>query len=252
MRENSWKAIYLVLFIIAIGFFAGSHIGMGDGLVWSTAVQEDGSLIGSRPILNFENAVTVVDNLADNRIDLTIPGIFPAGRAKSDGGTVYYSTPGYGCTTFNYDTITANRLYYEPIFCTTAITVQKLSLQVQTAGAAGKKVRVGIYNCTTDLQPTSLILDAGEVAVDTTGQKIITVDLSLPPGLYLSCFVSDGTPILFEMESPSPAIYPSGHYPIQDFYDAFSYGVLPSTGQTWSSSTPMYNLHHRIFWGITP
>jgi hypothetical protein len=177
-------------------------------------------------------------------------------RAKSDvGGSSIESwvtlTP--GITTWNYaDTLTVNRLYYEPFQLKVTTTIKKLAMQIQTAGAAGTHIRLGIYNADTSWQPTSLVIDAGTVTADIGGVKVITLspNITLTPGNYLSCFVSDGTPVMYEVETPSPFTYSNLFYGCQDVYDAFTYDVLPSTGQTWSTYEGYYNSHRRIVFGI--
>ena len=75
MRDNSWKAIFLVLFIIAIGFFAGSHIGYGDNFVTSMAIEDNGTLVGARPILNIAGtSVNVSEDVPNNRITIDVSG----------------------------------------------------------------------------------------------------------------------------------------------------------------------------------
>jgi hypothetical protein len=44
--------------------------------------------------------------------------------------------------------------------------------------------------------PGDLLLDAGTVAVDTTGEKFITIAESLPRGRIHGAFVSSGTPTI--------------------------------------------------------
>ena len=54
------------------------------------------------------------------------------------------------------------------------------------AGVASALVRLGIYDCDDDLQPTSLVLDAGTVDFSTTGFKSITgLSQTLDRGVYL-------------------------------------------------------------------
>lgn len=256
MRENSWKAIYLALFIIAMGFFVSSHIGMGDGLVWSTAVQEDGVLVGARPILNFINGVDATDNLGDNRIDLTLPGELPPARGRADNTTLSYVTFTSGMVTFNYgDVLTANRLYYEPFSVRVTTVVDKLAVGVKVAGAGGTHIRLGIYNADTDWQPTTLVIDAGTVTADSVAvpkEIDLAPNITLVPGLYLACFVSDGAPTMWEVETPSPVTATTSFYPCQEFYDAFVYDVLPGSGQTWTNYLASYNSHRRIIFKIIP
>jgi len=75
--------------------------------------------------------------------------------------------------------------------------IDRIGIQVQTAGTAGAgtgKARLGIYRAVSDLElaPGALVLDAGQVDVTTTGQKIITIDQALDPDtLYYFAFWHD-------------------------------------------------------------
>ena len=89
--------------------------------------------------------------------------------------------------------LTADHLYACPYLAARDITVDRIAIQVQTA-AAGKSIRLGIYNNGTNLYPGSLLLDAGEVSVATTGMKAITINQALTKGLYWLAFASDGVP----------------------------------------------------------
>ena len=84
----------------------------------------------------------------------------------------YYLSPSHGYGTL---TMVANRLYARPLVVVRDITIDRLAIEVTSAGAAGTKARLGIYNVGTNLYPGTLILDAGEVAVDATGIKAATI-----------------------------------------------------------------------------
>jgi hypothetical protein len=155
-------------------------------------------------------------------------------RTKESGGTVYSSMPGVEALSATTLAITANVMYYAPILVTTSITIDQLQLVVTVAGAAGKLVRMGIYNADTDWQPTSLVLDAGTVLVDTTGVKSISISQVLPPGRYITALVSDGTPTLRSLRAGARYtgyVLSTGANPyISDETFGFAFGVLPATG----------------------
>jgi len=72
------------------------------------------------------------------------------------------------------------------------ITFDRIACRVTTAGAAGALVRMGIYRDNRMFYPAELLLDAGEVAADTTGEKPVVVDVTLQPGGYwLACITND-------------------------------------------------------------
>lgn len=120
----------------------------------------------------------------------------PEGRAVA-GGTTYLSLPGIEPNgAVSTATITADTLFYFPIVVTTPITVDLITIDITGAAAAGKIARLGIYNAGLDWQPTALLLDAGTVAADSTGQKSIVISQALPAGRYLLVENSDGAPTL--------------------------------------------------------
>ena len=97
----------------------------------------------------------------------------------------------------NY-TIAANRLYAVPFLVGRALTVDRIAIFLVTAGAAGKKARLGIYKDGTNMYPGTLVLDAGTVDVDGAGSTLlaITISQALTKGLHWLVLVSDGAPVV--------------------------------------------------------
>ncbi|MEE8194445.1 MAG: hypothetical protein V3T73_02960 [Dehalococcoidales bacterium] len=93
--------------------------------------------------------------------------------------------------------ITADQLYARPLIVARDITIDRIAIEVTGAGAGGTKARLGIYNLGDDLYPGTLLLDAGEVAVDSTGIKAVTVSQALTKGIYFMAMVADGTPTVY-------------------------------------------------------
>jgi hypothetical protein len=118
-----------------------------------------------------------------------------AGRVVA-GGTTHFSLPGVEMTNVGTAVISAGVVRYAPILVETAITIDQLAIEVTAAGAANTTARLGIYRAGLDWQPTDLVVDAGTVAVDSTGVKTAAVDTTLLPGRYLLAVNSDGTPTL--------------------------------------------------------
>lgn len=76
-------------------------------------------------------------------------------------------------------------------------TVDRIGLNVTTAAAAGKLLRLGIYTATAAGLPDALLVDSGALAADTAAPFIAlaTIDQALTPGLlyFLTC-LTNGTP----------------------------------------------------------
>lgn len=65
----------------------------------------------------------------------------------------------------------------------TTQTLTGIGCYISVAGTAGGTGRLGIYKWNSGSN-WDLVIDAGTVAVDTTGSKVITVSQSLTPGVY--------------------------------------------------------------------
>jgi len=127
--------------------------------------------------------------------------------------------------------MSANVLYAMPFLAARNLTVDRIALDVNTGGAGGTKARIGIYNDGADLYPGTLLLDAGEVAVDGIGVQAIVISQALTKGLYWLVAVTDGTPIVSAFYgSPTLLGVNSVDFlsPGCGWSKAFSYGALPT------------------------
>ena len=138
-----------------------------------------------------------------------------------------------------------NFLFYAPIRIDKAQSFDRIGTEIVTAAASGL-TRLGIYNCDTDLQPTSLIVDSGDLDSSTTGVKSATISVTLQPGRYLLAMVNNSNGIAFRCIKAGmlAGLLPtlgSSPYVIRGTL-AFSYAALPSTGPAFtaqnSASTP--------------
>ncbi len=129
--------------------------------------------------------------------------------------------------------VTVNRLIAVPLIVSRDMTVDRICIYVQVAGAAGKKARLGIYNNGTNLYPGTLLLDAGEVAIDSTGIKAITINQALTKGVYwLAIVCNDGNldikGIANIFLAPPLSIHDVYHHVSNgQWYVAHSYAALP-------------------------
>lgn len=128
----------------------------------------------------------------------TPAGNAPIGRIKN-GATTLYSLPGVVISTPSGSTIaiSANTIYYLPIFVETTTTIDQLAAEITTAAAAGKLLRLGLYRADTDWNVSTLVVDGGTVAADgSTGVRTFSVSAVLAPGRYFIAVTSDGGPTL--------------------------------------------------------
>ena len=111
-------------------------------------------------------------------IELWRPSLFDPRQILIPG--TYYGMNGTAADPPGADVLIAQ---YFPVY--RSATFDRIGCDVQTAGAAGAKARLGIYrDVDLDGYPDVLILDAGEVDCTTDGDKTITIDQHLEAGLY--------------------------------------------------------------------
>lgn len=118
---------------------------------------------------------------------------------KVDGGSVRDYTM-LGATipnTSGTGVPSTNRWNFEPHVLLDTVTLDRVALEVTTAGAAGKLARIAIYAADDYWQPATLIQDFGTVPVDpeaVPALQVITISptLTLPPGRYMTVWATDG------------------------------------------------------------
>lgn len=156
----------------------------------------------------------------------------------------YYTSPGWtGYTTGSLSSNAANsnrKLVAIPFVVHHKQTFDRISIRVTTAGDASSVVRLGIYVAKLDGTPGDLVLDAGTVALDSTGVKEITISQSLEPGAYWLAAVCDGLsatnpvfskPSTYGAESAvNPMVIDSNNTPYRTFETSSGAvsGALPS------------------------
>jgi len=190
-------------------------------------------------------------------------GIAPAFIAPS--GVKSYGIPGLRPTGQGTASQSQDRLWYEPWFVDSTATLDRLAVEVvTTAGSAGKLLRMGIYNANTSWTPTTLVVDAGTVAVDATGIQAATINVTLPPGRYCCAFVlpTGGTaPTLRQIAgtvNSFPTISGTAGNPFQVSQYLGAQGGLVTTGLPATATTPdvygaagtvsTHNYHVRARW----
>lgn len=148
-----------------------------------------------------------------------------------------------GCVRHGVTTrlMVVDTLYYTPWFVEHTLIIERIGIDVSTAAAASKLVRIGIYSAGLhDRWITGeLILDAGTVVVDSTGSKSITsLSTVLKPGKYWAVVVSDGAPTLRAMQGGPPQFEGfgrgnngiGGSSSLRFLSDPFTFGALPDPG----------------------
>lgn len=131
--------------------------------------------------------------------------------------------------------LAVDRLYAYLIKIVRPITFDRIAIQITIAAAAGKLLRLGIYNVGANLIPGTLLLDAGAVAADAVAIKEITISQQLTKGYWWVAAITDGTPTVVRSNGNSPVGMPLG-IPAASFsghntsvFAVQAYGALPST-----------------------
>jgi hypothetical protein len=165
---------------------------------------------------------------------------------------VFATTASPPITTFG---LTANFFHYMPIEVDTSITLDRLYAEITSAASAGNTMRMGIYNCDTDLQPTSLVVDGGTVAIDATSAVSSTINQVLTPGRYLLASLPQANCTVRCVFGwlPSLGFAPGlgGTSIVGELYASQAYGALPATGPAWSQVTANAGMAYHVWTRIS-
>lgn len=106
----------------------------------------------------------------------------------------YHTTTAFHGSMDDFGTLPSGRLEVLPFVVAVRDTFDQQAVSVRAVGEVGSLIRLGVYaeNPVTHL-PGALMLDAGTVTADSTGDKSLTIagDLVLDPGLYYLVLVSN-------------------------------------------------------------
>ncbi len=83
----------------------------------------------------------------------------------------------------NNTTHGANVMRLYPFVVPNTITLDRIGVKVTIAGTASSVMRLGIYRSSNNI-PSTLVIDAGTIPLDSTGFNAITINTTLTAGLY--------------------------------------------------------------------
>lgn len=94
-------------------------------------------------------------------------------------------------------TPSTNRWNFEPFILNEPVTVDRVAMEITTAGDAGKLARIALYTATTAWQPATLIQDFGTIPEDpgvVPALQVITISptLTIQPGRYITVWITNG------------------------------------------------------------
>jgi hypothetical protein len=123
------------------------------------------------------------------------PGLYPSGY--------YYEING-GNTNV---TANNNNEFCFPLFVGQTVTLDRLSIQVTSAGSTGSVIRLGIRSDSGHGFPGAVLLDSGTVSSTSTGVKEQTISQQLTPGLWWVTATGQGLPsTLPNLRGASPSV----------------------------------------------
>jgi hypothetical protein len=230
--------------------YSGVHIGNSGDAPLSVLISQNNlqsnTWTSGKAIKVDANKLSVSTIIQGNPGDFDVslaggyrPGRFYAGENLSPAAT-------------GTQALTANTMY------ATVFTVRqpqlwtKIGINVTVAGAGGTLARLGVYDIENGV-PTSLVHDAGTVAVSTTGVKEITISKVLIPGTYAMVVFTNGTPTVTADVNSKAAVGCIGSSAIgtgdQVITRALTFAALPSTFGTPTFATgltPLVTLRYGI------
>lgn len=169
-----------------------------------------------------------------------------------------YSLPGVVITNRNVvtATVTADRIYYQPIVVSKSITVSAVGINVGTGGGASSKVIIGCYATTSAMQPTgSSLLTSGLFDVSGTGNKEASgLSVVLTPGVYLMSLATNGTGLVLSGQDgfvPGCSAWSSGFStPSLQVYASRTYDGTNPTAVAWTTRSTQYAIWHGMVWTV--
>lgn len=165
--------------------------------------------------------------------NLTMIGApIPGAGVISGSYSVAATNPGSGTSNAQGN----NTLRVCPWYLPNPVTIIRMGCEVTVIGGVGSLFRIGIYADNGNLQPGTLLLDAGTVVTDVVGVPEVTTSLALQPGLYwiggaLQNAASQPTVVTNSVSSfyPPTTTFPVGAATVGWVHNGTVSGALPGT-----------------------
>lgn len=160
----------------------------------------------------------------------------PVGRPVV-GGTTYLSLPGVVAISVTTSAQAADFCRYLPYYTPTPLVIDQLVCETTVAAAAGKLLRLGVYEGDKNWLPGKLLADSGALAAD-AAPGVVTASITpvVVHGLFFLCWNTDGAPTLREVRGflANTVLLPTlGASPVQQTLRATqTFGAFPATAAT--------------------
>lgn len=144
--------------------------------------------------------------------------------------------------------VTADRLYLLPFRVDSAYDINGFYIDMNTAGAASTKARIGLYRMKSDGQPGALIVETADVDTSVAAAVLSpsVTQTRIAPGWYYVGIVNSGTPTYQAYPSSAIGISPLGlengagsMLPIQAIYKSIAgWSALPADPTGFTTLSP--------------
>lgn len=145
-------------------------------------------------------------------------------------------------------TVAADRLYLLPFRVDSAYDINGFYIDMNTAGAASTKARIGLYRMKSDGQPGALIVETADIDTSVAAAVLSpsVTQTRIAPGWYYIALVCSGTPTFQAYPSSAIGISPLGlengagsMLPIQAIYKSIAgWSVLPADPTGFTALSP--------------
>ena len=208
------------------------EMGSGSGEIFLDNISDvNAGSPSDGEILTYSSSTGVWESSRD---DLLAP-------ATSSNNTNITIIPHVVVTGYANSGLPVNLCKMSPMFASRPITPTELRAHIVTAAAAGSVARFGIYQADENYQPTNLVVDYGEILIDTTGAKVITgLSTTLPVGRLLLAVLSNAN---VTFRTPVGSLIQGNflNLALAQFYSdldrSIAYQPFPATLTNWSPAS---------------
>lgn len=218
------------------------HVGVRSGDTFSSLTR---GYDGTTSSIHGSGAVVQLRVIAAD-LELGLAGVLGLRNLPTPIAARAQSTIGFALGETSKKTVENDVIYFTPVAVAERITLKSVGIRCQTAGSADGTTNLAIYKRLSDgnLAPSPLA-SFGAVDMTTTGEKWITCDLALKPGIYyMACLPSGYT--------TTPELYAHGDnnmsvVPINVAYRYGRSGLRSTAGATFDSYTIHYDPTEGIY-----
>ncbi len=208
--------------VMGVGAVVSYELENGNNKEWGYATVGSGNtLTGRTPVQTLVSGV--VDDTSPAAISISgtthvylspIAGVMAPGMPVVSGsfGRKAVLSPHWSTYQSGWLAVTANRLYVIPFKVDSAYDINGFHIDMNTAGAASTKARIGLYRMKSDGQPGELIVETADVDTSVAAAVLSpsVTQTRIYPGWYYVGLVCSGTPTFQAYPSSAYGMNPMG------------------------------------------